>query len=151
LIPTTALVRACLSPTGFVIPALRAGVFDSNFGGGHDMKNQGESPESVGVAAWAARLSACSRDELRVVDRVLSGLEQGRSVYGPLDISRDPRSFIAEAAQEARDLLVYLAAHEIAKEDAEREIAAPRCSCGDVPSLRHLDDDGHLPGCEVRR
>jgi hypothetical protein len=69
----------------------------------------------------ALRLGACSHDELRVLDRVLAGLETGREVYGPMDIARDPRSFLNEAAQEARDLLVYLAAHEVAKWDARTE------------------------------
>jgi hypothetical protein len=65
----------------------------------------------------ATRLGACSHDELRVLDRVLSGLEDGRHVYGPLDISRDPRSYINEAAMECRDLVAYLAMHEVAQHD----------------------------------
>jgi len=60
-------------------------------------------------------------DELRVVDDVLSGLERGADTYGPLDLASDGRDFREEAAQEARDLLVYSAAENVARQHRRRE------------------------------
>ena len=77
-------------------------------------------------AAIAARLSACSFDELRVIDRVLQGIEQGREQYGPLDVSRDIRDWRREGAQEMRDWLFYCAAHEVAAEQFARECRLER-------------------------
>lgn len=67
------------------------------------------------------RLAACSFDELRVLDRVLAGIEQGRDEYGPLDLTRDVRNWLREGRSELRDLLFYLAAHEVAADHHERE------------------------------
>lgn len=69
----------------------------------------------------AERLQHCSYDELRVIDRVLAGIELGREQYGPLDLSRDTRLFRREGAMELRDYLFYAAAHEVAIDDADRE------------------------------
>jgi hypothetical protein len=68
--------------------------------------------------------SLCSRifderrslDELRVLDFVLAGLEQGGDIYGPLDVSKDKRNFLREGAFELRDMIVYYAAHALAIE-----------------------------------
>lgn len=68
-----------------------------------------------------ARLLACSHDELRVIDRVLSGIELGRESYGPLDLSTDARLMKREAAMELRDFLFYAAAIEVARDDEDRE------------------------------
>lgn len=62
-----------------------------------------------------------SIDELRVIDAVLLGLEQGAETYGALDLDRDGRNWTAEAAAECRDLLVYLAAHKVAEQQRHVE------------------------------
>ena len=84
-------------------------------GGSHAVRVSA-TPESI-----ALRLGACSPDELRVIDQVLSGLERGRDVYGPLDVAADARDFSLEASDELRDCLVYLAAHHIAQTVQRRE------------------------------
>lgn len=63
--------------------------------------------------------AALGRDELRVIELVVDGLARGRRQYGELRAARDPRDFIAEARDEARDGLVYLAAHLIRLERRE--------------------------------
>lgn len=67
------------------------------------------------------RVHACSYDELRVLDRVLDGIERGREVYGPLDLQKDGRDFRREGAMECRDYLFYACAHEVARDDYERD------------------------------
>lgn len=49
-------------------------------------------------------------DEARVVAAVAERLRMGASAYGPLAIVDDPRDWRREAAEEALDLAVYLAA-----------------------------------------
>ena len=41
---------------------------------------------------------------------VAQGLDEGRAVYGPLDLATDQRDLLGEAAAELRDACVYLAA-----------------------------------------
>jgi len=108
------------------------------------------NPESTARDALARSLCAriCtasrSRDELRVIDRVLSGLEQGAEIYGALDLARDERDFGVEGEQELRDFLVYAAAREIAAID--RRLERLRCEAADEiaariePGLRELRD-----------
>lgn len=60
----------------------------------------------------AARYALLSKDEQAVIAFVLDGLEAGRAVYGALDVKRDPRSFMREAAAELRDLLCYVGAEQ---------------------------------------
>lgn len=67
----------------------------------------------------ARRLPAASHDELRLVDRVLQRLELGRSLYGPLDVSK-PRDWRKERFEERLDALVYDVAGELALEDRAR-------------------------------
>lgn len=67
----------------------------------------------------ARRLPAASHDELRLVDRVLQRLELGRSLYGPLDVSK-PRDWRRERFEERMDALVYDVAGELALEDRAR-------------------------------
>ena len=59
------------------------------------------------------RYQSLNSDEQRVVrwvlDQVIRGLENGRSVYGPLHLASDSRNFTREAGEELRDGLVYLA------------------------------------------
>jgi hypothetical protein len=57
----------------------------------------------------AERLTRCSEDERAVVERVVQGIERGRSVYGPMNLATDKRDLIAEADDEARDWLIYRA------------------------------------------
>jgi hypothetical protein len=73
------------------------------------------------LRALAARSASCSDDELRVLDRVLAGIEQGRSAYGPLNVSRDARGWSREAAMELRDFLFYAAASEVARDARDQE------------------------------
>lgn len=68
-----------------------------------------------------ARLCECSHDEIRVIDRVLQGVEQGREDYGPLDLRSDHRLFDREAEQELRDTLFYLAAQYVADQARARD------------------------------
>lgn len=73
------------------------------------------------LRSLAERQRECSDDELRVLDRVLAGMEQGREQYGPLDLARNTRDWIREARAELRDYLFYFAAHEVAADHFERE------------------------------
>lgn len=85
-------------------------------------------------ALWN-RLVSCSRDELRVIDRVLQGLERGRAVYGPLNVNTDPRDFEREAAEEFRDALVYLSAAAVALDD-RRHAAGINLLCRQCGALK---------------
>lgn len=79
----------------------------------------------------AARLPACSLDELRVIEYVLAGLEHGRAEYGPLDLASDERDWLRERAMECRDLLFYTAAHAVAEQRRRYPPAVLlRCQCG---------------------
>lgn len=59
------------------------------------------------------RIAALNPDELAVLesalDDLLTGLERGRENYGPLWLHNDPRDFLAEAREEQRDQMLYLA------------------------------------------
>jgi hypothetical protein len=57
----------------------------------------------------AERLTRCSDDERAVVERIVEGIEKGRSVYGPMNLATDKRDLISEASDEARDWLIYRA------------------------------------------
>ena len=69
----------------------------------------------------ATRLRECSDDELRVIDRVLVGIETGRIAYGPLNVNGDSRGWKREAAMELRDFLFYAAASEVARDARDQE------------------------------
>ena len=58
-----------------------------------------------------------SVDELRVIDSILSGLERGADVYGPLDLATDPRDWQMELAEERRDALIYRSCALLSKRD----------------------------------
>lgn len=77
-------------------------------------------------------------DELRVVDDVLAGLEQGAETIGPLDLEQDDRDWSEEAAQECRDLLAYLAMRKVAAQHRRRERLACAASDAIEPGLREL-------------
>lgn len=83
-----------------------------------DIERQSALARSICARVCDARRSF---DELRVIDRVLQGIERGADEYGPLDIARDGRIWDREAEQELRDLLFYLAAQFIAARDIERD------------------------------
>jgi hypothetical protein len=110
------------------------------------------------LLSLASRATACSDDELRVIDRVLAGIEQGRNTYGPLDVARDVRGWQREAAMELRDWLFYAAASEVAR-DARDQESAPEvalsekttrelalCSCGH-PVSTHVAATGACLVC----
>lgn len=73
------------------------------------------------LVALSERQHECSDDELRVLDRVLQGIEGGRENYGPLVIRGDARDWREEGVMELRDFLFYAAAHEVARDARERE------------------------------
>ena len=81
----------------------------------------------------AARLPACSVDELRVIDYVLAGIEQGREDYGPLDLATNGRDWLQERAAEARDILFYTACYEVAAQRRRQlamQMSLHTCRCG---------------------
>ena len=82
----------------------------------------------------AGRLLPLSHDELRVLDRVLIGIEQGRDQYGPLDLGTAERDWGAEAAAELRDCIFYLAAQYVS--DHDRKIERLRCEALDEQMKR---------------
>ena len=55
------------------------------------------------------------QDELEVMIEIAERIATGREVYGELELDTDKRDFGHEAAEEAQDLLVYLAADKIRK------------------------------------
>ena len=75
------------------------------------------------VRSLCARLNdeRRSEDEIRAIDCFVSGLERGADIYGPLDVTVDGRDWHEEAAQEHRDLLVYMSACEVARQHRRRE------------------------------
>ena len=54
-------------------------------------------------------------DEIEVLIEIAGRLSKGADEYGELDLDTDTRDFRAEAAEEAQDALVYLAAEKIRK------------------------------------
>lgn len=80
------------------------------------------------------RLSACSESELAVlwaaVESLLDGLEKGRAPYGSTP-GLDRRDYIAEARDELRDGLLYLAMHQVQRSGCEcgQRIHAGFCPC----------------------
>ena len=56
----------------------------------------------------------CSDDELRVICAVYKRIELGRSLYGRLDVARDPRNWSRELAEELLDAVVYAAIVQLA-------------------------------------
>lgn len=63
--------------------------------------------------ALAARVSEFSEDERKVIDRIVSGIEKGRAVYGAMDLATEQRDLVAEADDEARDWLIYRAMQRV--------------------------------------
>ena len=54
-----------------------------------------------------------STDELAIIEILAdasSRLQQGRDVYGPLDVSTDSRDFLREAYEEILDFSIYVSA-----------------------------------------
>lgn len=66
----------------------------------------------------AAALEQLGPDELEVLAEVATGLQRGRAIYGELRIDTDARDFDREAADEARDFAVYVAAAAIKRRRA---------------------------------
>ena len=61
----------------------------------------------------ATQSSNRSTDELAIIEVLAdasSRLQQGRDVYGPLDVSTDSRDFLREAYEEILDFSVYISA-----------------------------------------
>jgi hypothetical protein len=83
----------------------------------------------------ALQRSLCARlcderrsvDELRVIDWVLSGLEEGADQYGPLHVVSDERNFPRERAREGRDSLFYAACEALKKINVEEELIVEHC------------------------
>lgn len=69
------------------------------------------SEQAVATRARIAdHVALLGPDELGVVLAVVEGLARGRTIYGELDLARDRRNMRAEAGEELRDALVYIAA-----------------------------------------
>jgi hypothetical protein len=66
----------------------------------------------------SSRLHACSHDELRVLDVVLTRLERGRDHYGPLDLSQK-RDWARESAEELVDENFYRACKLLSERDEQ--------------------------------
>lgn len=75
------------------------------------------------VRSICARLSDDRRteDDIRIIDDVLAGIEVGADRIGPMNLTDDKRDFDEEAAQECRDLIVYLAMKRVAAQHKRRE------------------------------
>ena len=58
-------------------------------------------------------------DEVRALTRIADRLRMGQAAYGYLHIAGDKRDFRAEAKDEVKDLLVYLACAWL-KQEASR-------------------------------
>lgn len=52
-------------------------------------------------------------DEIEVLIQIANRILTGQEAYGAFDLDTDPRDFDGEAAEEAQDALVYLAAGKI--------------------------------------
>jgi hypothetical protein len=65
----------------------------------------------------SCRIAALNPDERAVIesalDDLLSGLEKGREAYGPLNLAANDRDFAAEAREEQRDGMLYLAMERV--------------------------------------
>ncbi len=79
-----------------------------------------------------ARLHACSHDELRVIDVILTRLEGGREQYGELDLSK-PRDWRRERAEEIIDAAFYEACEVLCARDVKLRAIAER------PVDEHVD------------
>lgn len=67
-----------------------------------------------GVERLTEIAECLGQDELEVLIEIAERIAKGgREQYGELDIDNDSRDFGEEAAEEAQDLLVYLAADKI--------------------------------------
>jgi hypothetical protein len=100
-----------------------------------DMFDRGKLERSL-----IERLPACSDDELRVISRVLDGIEQGRADYGPLHVLRDVRDWRREATLELRDWLFYMAAHEVAADARATERQAAMLARPTVIEIPPIDE-----------
>lgn len=58
-------------------------------------------------------VSDLNEDEKRVLEWVAEGIRRGREVYGPLDITKDPRDWHKERMYEARDWMFYAACEDL--------------------------------------
>jgi hypothetical protein len=80
-------------------------------------------------AELADVVTALGEDEKRALLAIARRLALGRVAYGALDIHGDPRSWAAEARDEALDLAVYLACHLLrARPDSKPESTADHVS-----------------------
>ena len=55
-----------------------------------------------------SKVGKLNADEREVIEFLVDGLLVGQYTYGKLDISSDPRDYIDEFSEEARDGLLYL-------------------------------------------
>lgn len=92
------------------------------------------------LSSLERRLGACSLDELRVLDVVLTRMEMGRDQYGPLDLAV-VRDWELEEAHEHVDGMFYRACAIIRDRDAKAAAIA---------SAPELDDELAATGKVVR-
>lgn len=82
-------------------------------------------------AELASLAGSMGDDECRILVRVARRLKFGEGRYGPLNLAKDRRDFMKEAAEEVLDWLVYVEGHEERKEMAcRRKTARPRTKRG---------------------
>jgi hypothetical protein len=103
-----------------------------------------------------SRLGPLSHDELRVMDKVLEGLEAGVEPYGRLDLSSDRRDLRNERAQETRDWITYTMMIEVAADARRRDRIARFKSAvlglnktgADCTDCAAPVDELHADGCQ---
>lgn len=76
-------------------------------------------PESELLLSMFGRLAKYSRDELEVIEYLMSKYEAGRNKHGPLHIDSDTRDFLEEDTEEQADSRFYRAIMVIKRERRE--------------------------------
>lgn len=83
----------------------------------------------------AALGNALGLDELRVIEAMAERLVRHRVEYGELDVARDTRDWIAEAADEHRDAVFYMLVDQVVRNDQRLE----RLRCEAADELARMD------------
>ena len=90
------------------------------------------------LADLATELRQFTADELLVMLVQARRINRARLQYGGLDVAHDDRRFLGEAADEAADLLTYLAMDLVAREYRRRERAACKAADAVGPGIEEL-------------
>lgn len=85
-----------------------------------------EAPvDELAARSLAEYLRGWSESELDVLGFVAGRLALGRARYGPLDLTRDTRSWRLETSEELGDVLVYSACEALARNQGRGVRAVP--------------------------